>query len=490
MSDNKYSSQVQCEKKQKYGSTKANFLKTLVVILVLLIIALPLRRQVNENIASAKHLIYYPKNTEIYFDIDTKYFNKFIKNNKYLSELANNSERFSFGFWQDQSFYNKLAIFEFKPDSTPKLQVNKLKTESYKHHLIYYLEGKQKFYMVDGEKLFITDNSAVLKKIIENIESKRLGLFEQKDIRNLVKKLNKKRNGTLFVFNHNKILKNKFLKNISFFDNVADIFDKSVFSINFDDKYLYLNGKTLLSTNDKFKKEELKKYLNKSMSMSKYSYLPESTSAYVTINDFSSFINLILTLEEVKMLPEYTQILQFIKKSFNVDIEQDLISAFKGFVSIGFVKSSNDEVAPVVVFKADKKIENSLKKIIKLIQFKSDIFKLDKTIIAEKHFNILISKKHPNICFGNLNEDLYILGEQNAVKNVIKSFNQKKLKEIALISREPKVFMFVKSLEFNNILNKYLRKNISILDNFEYYTSEISADKNGLNAHIRAKLRD
>jgi hypothetical protein len=476
------------EKNQKYGDQKINFFKTSVVIIILLILLIPVRQRYNDLFRQSRHLAYYPKETQVYFDVKTNKFNSQIKSNKYFSGLANNSEYFSFGFWKlnKSSRYGKLAAFQFKTKEQPVLYVQKLKTENYKHHTISYMEDKSKFYTIDKENLFISDNASVLKELIDRIENGRKGLFELKNIRNVLGQLDKSRNGTVFILDHNIISGTSFAKKIPGLSKLVDYFDISAFAVDLDGDNITAEGKTIIDykkIKDRNIISSFKNFNKEHSSLDENCFVPEKAMMYASVGNLKNILNLVLAVNDIKQQPEYKQILDVAKDATGLDVENDLLDKFNGCSSFVLTPSGKN-VEAVGLFKTSKNVQPDVIKLANFLQMQNNSIKFVDTTIEGYSLSYLKANKSPySVYFGNLNDGNFVIGQQNAIKEIINAIKNDQTAQYAMPKAQVAVYLDANAAK--TIISRLKRSNILATDYIDFVKAEFSVQDNVINSFIK-----
>ncbi|MFA6989495.1 MAG: DUF3352 domain-containing protein [Candidatus Gastranaerophilaceae bacterium] len=489
------------EKTEKYGNQKINFYKTLTLIVILFVILMPIRQKYLCLIEKSRLLTYYPAETQVYFDFETNHLTSKIKANKYMPDIAAKSEYFSFGFWKDpkSSYCNKLAVFKFKrkdqyfnllhpkinDDTQPRLYTANLTFENYKHHKIFHLKNQNKLCTIDKEKLFITESPTVLKELIDRIENGRKGLLERRNVRKALELIDKKRDGTIFILDNKFLLNKSISKKIPGIAKIVDFVDISAFSVNFEDNNIITKGKTLLNykkIKDRAVINSFKDFNKEPSVLNENCFIPEKSIMYATVGNFKNIFNLFLTLNDIKQQPEYTQMLDFMKDSIGLNVENDLLSKFNGCSSLVLVPEGK-EIEAAGIFRTSKNPQPEITKLINFFQTQNSVVNIVDSDLRGYSLKHLKTDKIPySIYFGMVGNNNFVVGQQNVLNEVIKAIKENQTPKNTLPKTQ--IAIYLDSNAAKEIIQRFKQRKIPV-NGIDFIKAEFSIDDNVINSFIK-----
>ncbi|MDD3014581.1 MAG: hypothetical protein PHC34_12835, partial [Candidatus Gastranaerophilales bacterium] len=458
------------EKIEKYGDPNKNLIITAILILFIAgLIVLFLGKKEIGGI-TADYADYYPQSTTVYIDIElndkslqeinrqtaldikslpdllSKVFNADyeIQKRKALDKLINQvlGDEFSYGTWNSKGIDRSLIIFPIKRESkiNPLFRLllgknEKLTGKTYQGFRITTARNKKIAYLINRERLFVADSYETLVFILNNyILQDRASLYDRKDIGKALAYIDKNRTGTILLTNCPS--NNKLLNNISNdkFSSFSGSFNgqvpTSALSMMFDRDLFYLNSYTPYDES-KIEGKNVKKAFKTVFDSDKQNlspdFLPQNTISYFTVSGLKNYINLYLELSDIKSKPEFEQFKQFVKMATMLDFDKDIMEIFSKNSIFATIDSGNLKPGYAVILSSNSKTGLVVSKFVKLLQIQMSIEEITKISYKNQELNLISSPKLPvTLCYGNINPDLYAVGDKLAVESIIDAVKSKK----------------------------------------------------------------
>ncbi|MDD3012334.1 MAG: DUF3352 domain-containing protein [Candidatus Gastranaerophilales bacterium] len=458
------------EKIEKYGDPNKNLIITSVLILFIagLIVFFFGKREIGG--ITADYADYYPQSTNAYIDVQLndksileinklttldiknlpglliKVFNanyRIKKSNK-LDKLINQvlGDEFSYGIWNSKGIDRSLIIFPIKRESKidPLFRLllsknEKLTGKIYQGFRIITAKNTKIAYLINRDRLFVADSYESLVFIINNyILKDAASLYDRKDVRKALAYVDKGRIGTILLTNSTS--NNDLLNNITNnkFSAISGFFDRSIpttaIAMRFDRDLFYLNSYTPYFES-KIEGKNVEKAFQAVFDNEKQNlipdFLPQNTISYFTVSGLKNYINLYLELSGIKDKTEFEQLKQFVKMTTTLDFDNDIMEIFSKNSIFATIASGNLKPGYAIILSTTPKTSLVISKFIKLLQIQVPSEEISKISYKNTELNIVSSPKLPAVlCYGNIDQNLYAIGDKLAVELIIDTIKAKK----------------------------------------------------------------
>lgn len=505
---------ISLEKIKKYGNPKRNLIITAFTIIFIAILTIILlfkseNKDMTENYAS-----FYPASTSVYVDINLNdknikeinqvsnlhingisdilshifsdiYRNKNQKQiNKLIFQTFENNP--AFGIWSDnnnQAVKRSLFIVPIKREIKirPLFQLlfgsnKKLTDKEFKGYKITTSFDKKGAFTILGNKLFLADSYETLVFIIKNyLVGNSDSLYDRKDVIKALHLLEKKRIGTIIFTDLSSDLSNL---NV-FAGKKYDIKQVTAISILQDKNRVYFNSYTPLNFSqikDKLFKKACKEIFKNHSSINFIpDFLPINTISFMSINRLSDYINFALELSGLKPSPEYEEGKNFIKMVTSLDFDKDILDILNKNTVFAAVDTGEKRPAFVVALPCGKNTNYIISRLVKLIPAQDPSAEISKITCKNLELGLISSRKFPvSLVYGQINPDLFVIGEKSAVVSIIDTSHKNKTNVadtgiyknlIENIPANPRILVYMNMNDINRINKKQkLFRNITILN--------------------------
>ena len=520
-------------KLKKYGNQNKNLLITILILLCLAFVV-NIYKVESKGITDI-YTKYYPENTDLYLDVyltkeTVSEINKitgltssdisnliiklFKSDSDNLTEIKSLTSQafgnsFSYGTWIDKEKIKKrtLAIFPVERECKVNCLVDalkgkksELKQEVYQGYKINLYKNNERAYIINEGKLFIADSYKTLTYIIDNffITSSQ-SLIKNKRVKNSLNHLETKRIGTIIINNQEKFneirakIPQSFQNYNKNYNDIIGSLGLSIISAMFDQDSIYFKSYTPIDFN-KIKDNKVRKAYEKILgfdkSLTPYSCLPKNVLLYTSMNNLGEYIDLNLEILKLKSSSNYVYFKEFVKMLTAIDLEEDLINNIKDEVSLFVIDNGNKNYKTALLVKSNDQLDNALNKACKFLSMQLPYSKTSKVSYKNMNLSLIkMGKYDNNFYYGNLPDNIFALGEKEAIESLIDykadTQNNEKCEIIKRkITKEPIFlayadFQKLKKMQKQNkvIKDKYLK---NLEKNIKTVVLSINTDKNHL----------
>lgn len=451
------------EKKQKYGDPQRNFKITAIVIVIAAIILwFIFNRECRNFGVTAVFSKFYPKSALVYADVSLSAKNlkslnesvpfrvnnsvEFLEKFGYYPELAKLTEKerrtlemnlgssFSFGRWyiKNPSENRYLAIFELKRKVNADVVFRsvfangrKLYNKTYKGYRIWYFKDSGPAYIVDRDKLFIADTYYSLAFIVNNFFVKHNESLKTTDrFRSIIKKFSNDRLASVYVKDSSdriKYISGLIAKDVNT-DVIVSKFDATGISVSPDKDFLRFDIYTVFNS-PKIPMlnifANIKNIFNGGDPVISSAKMPDNTIGFLAVRGVRDIFKLYMDMSHLSANKDYIQIKELFKQLTRLDFENDVLGELNSEALMLTVNVKGVHRQALVLHKTPNTsdIRGRLLSSAPLKDSGISSYKM-------KYRNLLIVRmsgvKIPfQIGYADINDDVYALGEMDAIKALI-----------------------------------------------------------------------
>ncbi len=342
---------------------------TLIVIIFFIFFTVKINDRYNELLNCSRFAKFYPENTLFYQDFNNPQNFKYLKDFKFLKS-ANSLSYGKIYSERGNSYYLIIAKINENIDVPEKI--------------------KNAFIQKQDDYIFISDSETVLFDLIKRIELKKYGFFEQRNVKNAIKKLPQDRDETVIVINP------------FYFDNEIDNSYISIFNKLFSSCAFGIKNKDMVEIRGFFNYKENNIFgaaiLNEvfdffSPKLMKINYLnKERLAFFVGIKNFDKLANIFCFLNK-NLKNNYTDTLNAIEEDFNLTLKDEFVDYLKGNAFF-YIFQTKDGLEPLVVMETKRDFSAQVKKLSMFLPLPSNNLKISERELNSGTVNILKYKNY------------------------------------------------------------------------------------------------
>lgn len=366
-------------------------IKTLCIIMIIFCIGLIFRNDYIKLVENSRFLKFYPTTTVFYQEFtDIGEFNNL--------KIPEEFKKASYGiFLDDRGQENFLMISQTSDEDTPIIDTPK------------YSMFTQNGY------IFLSDNPEELENLQHRINHKNYEILHDKNIKKLLKTLDKKRDFTIMIsdINYIGLPVDSEIKEI-----LSKIFDKAIIQVFKDKENIKVSGeltfKNKIANLASCAKQLAENFSFRQIKIEKFS--EEKPVLIIAVKDFDLWTKTFLHI--TKNLPDnqYSATFDLIQNVFHSDIESDIIQKLNGN-AVFYLFKKNDILHPMLILETKRNLANQIRKYFSFLQLQNKSTLTEKEL-NNKTYNVLSSGIYPhNLSFGNFNDKLFAIGHQNIIEN-------------------------------------------------------------------------
>ena len=187
-------------------------------------------------------------------------------------------------------------------------------------------------------------------------------------------------------------------------------------------------------------------------------------------------------MNDVKQQPEYKQLLNFLKDSTGLNVENDILSKFNSCSSFVLVPKGKDMEA-AGIFKTSANPQGNIMKFVNFFQMQNNSISITDSNIQGYSLKHLKTDKLPySVYFGVINNNNFIIGQQNAIKDVINAIKEDQTPTNTL--KKTQIAIYIDSFATKELVQKFNKRKIPI-DNIDFVKAEFSIDDSIINSFIK-----
>ncbi len=370
-------------------------IKTFCVIMIIFCLGFVFKKDYDNLLNNAGFIRFYPATTVFYQDFkDGSDFNEM--------KISFDYSSLSYGIFKDEKEIDRfLLVAKTTEENMPVSETGKY------------------FYFVKTGYLFLSDSESEILHLQNRIKSGNNGFLNQRNVKRVVKNLDKNRDYTL-------IIDDMHYSNIDITtganDTLDKIFDKVIVQgfktdkgLNFSGEVVFNNDIAGLAMNLKHLRECFTKRNIKIVDFDK-----DKIALILAVRDFDLWAQTLVTLS--KSLPDnqYSETLKLIQILFNTDVESDIVKKLNGN-GVFYLFTDKNDFHPLLTIDTKQDIAEQVGKYLGFLQLTNGL-KLSEKEVNKKQLNVLTSKFYPyNLSFATINGNLFLLGYQNIIEHLIEN---------------------------------------------------------------------
>lgn len=411
---------------------------TFLVIFFFIFFTVKINSQYAQLLEDSRFVKFYPENTLYYQDFNNPNNFKDIKNFKFLKNA------------------NSLGYGKIYPErGTPYYLIIAKSDEDI--DIPQNIPGS--FLLKQDDYIFISDSETVLFDLVKRIETKQYGFFENRNVKNAIKKLPEDRDETV-------IIQNPFYFDSSIDNSYASIFNKlfssCAFSIKNDD-IVKISGFFTYKENNIFGAAVLNKLFDlfspKTMTIN---YLNKDNLAFfVGIKNFDKLANIFYFLNK-NLKNNYSDTLNAIEEDFNLTLKDEFVDYLKGNAFF-YIFQSKEGLEPLVVLETKKDFSSQINKLAMFLPLPSNTLKLSEREMNSGTINVLSYKNYPKELHYTTKANLFLLGFQN----IIEEYTSENKMESFVSHNDVNVFLDFKYSNASKFIHSDKYKNAVVTIDFD-----------------------
>lgn len=381
------------ERESDTGFEVFRAIKTLCLIIIIFCIGFIYRRGYLSMLENSRFMRFYPASTVFYQDFTSiGDFEKF--------ELPSEYKSVSYGIFKDERGKDKFLMIARTPDADTPI----IDTKDYS------------LFTKDGYT-FISNSDKELINLQKRIAVKNYEFIKTTNIKNMLKKLDAKRDYTIVVtdINYTGIPLDADTKNI-----FAKIFDKSVIQLYRQKDGVSIKGEVVFKNKiagiAATAKAITENFANRNIAIE---YFDKDKVIFVAgVKDFDLWTKAFLKITQTMQGNQYGETFNLIQSGFNSDVEEDIVKKLSGNAVFYLFKDKKD-LHPMIVVETKRDLVNQAQKYLSFLQLQNNS-KFSEKQINNQTYNILSTGFYPyNLSFTTTNENLFVLGHQNIIENYL-----------------------------------------------------------------------
>ena len=373
-------------------------IKTFCLIMIIFCIGFIFRKGYFDTLENSRFMKFYPTSTVFYQDFtNIGEFKEF--------KLPKDYQSISYGIFKDDRGKDKFLMVAKTPDSdTPIIDT--------KEYSLFTKDGYT----------FLSNSELELKNLKKRIETKNYEFIKDKNIKKLIKNLDKNRDYTIVITNIEYIGLpiDEDIKKI--FDKV---FDKTIIQIFNRNNGIEISGEITFKNNiidiAATAKQITENFTNRNIKIDNFN--TTNLALVMGVKDFDLWTKTFLQITKTLQDNQYSETFNLIQNDFNTNFEEDIAQKLDGNAVL-YLFNDKKTLHPMIVLQTKKDIVKQAQKYLSFLQLQN-ISELKEKEVNNRTFNVLSSGFYPyNLSFTTLDTNLFILGHQNIIESYINDENK------------------------------------------------------------------